>query len=80
MPENSLVQVILMDEKITKDMTLGDLLTKFPQTAEVLMQKGMHCVGCHVAVSETLEQGLKAHGMDDKGVDGVLKELNDIIK
>ena len=69
-----------MAEKINKGMTLGDLLTKFPQTAEILMKKGMHCVGCHVAVSETLEQGLKAHGMDDKEVEGVVKELNDAVK
>ncbi len=72
-------KVILMD-KITKDMTIGETITKFPKTAEVLMEKGIHCVGCHVAVSETLEQGLKAHGKDDKEVSKIMEEMNEAVK
>ena len=67
-------------DKITKDMTIGETITKFPKTAEVLMEKGIHCVGCHVAVSETLEQGLKAHGKDDKEVDKIMEEMNKAVK
>jgi len=67
-------------DKITKDMTIGETITKFPKTAEVLMGKGIHCVGCHVAVSETLEQGLKAHGKDDKEVDKIMEEMNKAVK
>lgn len=69
-----------MTKKITKDTMLGELITKFPKTAEVLMEKGIHCVGCHVAFSETLEQGLKAHGMNNKEVGKVVKELNEVVK
>lgn len=72
--------MILMTKKITKDTMLGELITKFPKTAEVLMEKGIHCVGCHVAFSETLEQGLKAHGMNNKEVGKVVKELNEVVK
>jgi len=67
-------------DKITKDMTIGETITKFPKTAEVLMEKGIHCVGCHVAVSETLEQGLKAHGKDDKEVSKIMEEMNEAVK
>lgn len=79
MPPIFSFKVILMD-KITKDMTIGETITKFPKTAEVLMEKGIHCVGCHVAVSETLEQGLKAHGKDDKEVDKIMEEMNKAVK
>ena len=69
-----------MANKITKDMAIGELITKFPKTAEILVGKGIHCVGCHVAFSETLEQGLKAHGKDDKEIDKIGKELNEAVK
>ncbi len=65
-----------MAEKITKDMTIGEVVSKFPKTAKVLMEKGMACVGCHVAFNETLEQGLKAHGASDKDVEEAMKEMN----
>lgn len=66
--------------KITRDMTLGDIISRYPETAEVMMKKGLHCVGCHVAAFETLEQGAKAHGMSDKDIESMLKEMNNLIK
>lgn len=54
-----------MDEKkITKDMTFGQVLKDYPQIAPIFMKYGMHCIGCHIAVSETIEQGAAAHGVD----------------
>ncbi len=67
-------------EKITKKMTLGDIISRYPETAEVMMKRGLHCVGCHVAAFETLEQGAKAHGMSDKDIESMLKEMNNLIK
>lgn len=52
--------------KITKDMTLGEVVQSFPQTVEVMMKYGLHCIGCHVAAWETLEQGATAHGITGK--------------
>ena len=63
---------------ITKDMTIGEVIAKHPETAQVMLSYGLHCVGCHVAASETLEQGARAHGMDDKAVDKMIKEMNDM--
>jgi hybrid cluster-associated redox disulfide protein len=67
-------------EEITKDMMIGDVVQKYPETAVVMMKSGMHCVGCHVAAHETVEQGCKGHGMDDKQVDVLVKEMNKVIK
>ena len=44
------------------------------------METGMHCIGCHMAGQETLEQGLKALGMDDKQVEEIVKKINEKIK
>lgn len=61
---------------ITKDMTIGDVVAKYPACIEVLMSAGVHCVGCHVSYLETLEQGFKGHGMADEEVDAVIAKLN----
>ena len=61
---------------ITKDMTIGDVVAKYPACIEPLQSAGVHCVGCHVSYHETLEQGFKGHGMSDEEVDMVISKLN----
>jgi len=67
-----------MENKITRNMTLGETIEKYPASAEILMRYGLHCIGCHVATWETLEQGATAHGMDNKKLENMLKELNNL--
>lgn len=62
--------------KITKTMLLGDIVSKHPEAVDIMIQRGLHCIGCHVAYWETLEQGAKAHGMSDKDINEMLKEMN----
>lgn len=50
--------------EITKDMTIGELLRVNPNVAPVLMEVGMHCLGCPSAQGETLEEAAMVHGMD----------------
>ena len=61
------------DNKITKDMTFGEVLKKYPETIKTFFEYGMHCFGCHIAVSETIEQGALAHGVD---VGQLMQDLN----
>lgn len=63
-------------EKITKDMTFGAVIEKFPESAAIMMKHGLHCVGCHVAAWETVEQGVAAHGMSKEDLDKMMKEIN----
>ncbi|MGB7060864.1 MAG: DUF1858 domain-containing protein [Candidatus Zixiibacteriota bacterium] len=58
---------------ITKDMTFGVVLKKYPHTVKTFFQYGMHCFGCHLAVDETIEQGAMAHGVE---VDKLIEDLN----
>lgn len=50
--------------KITKDMTIGEILRVNPDVAPVLMDAGMHCLGCPSAQGESLEEAAMVHGMD----------------
>jgi hybrid cluster-associated redox disulfide protein len=51
---------------ITKDMSFGEVLQRFPQTMPVFGKYGMHCIGCSMSAFETIEQGALAHGIDVK--------------
>ncbi|MBS3101295.1 iron-sulfur cluster assembly accessory protein [Candidatus Woesearchaeota archaeon] len=64
---------------VTKGMTIGDVVAKYPASIEPLQAAGVHCVGCHVSYHETLEQGFKGHGMSDEEVDIVITKINQAI-
>jgi len=49
--------------KITKDMNLGEVVSKYPETAEIFLKHGLPCAMCHVAFFETIEDGAKSHGI-----------------
>ena len=40
---------------VTKDMTIGEILRANPEVAPVLLDAGMHCLGCPASQGETLE-------------------------
>lgn len=50
--------------EITKEMTIGEILRVAPETAPLLMQAGMHCLGCPSAQGESLEEAAMVHGID----------------
>ncbi len=62
--------------KITKETKMSEILMKKPEAARMLMEAGMHCVGCPMAMQETLEDGCIAHGMTKKQIEKLVKELN----
>ncbi len=58
--------------EITKDMTIGQVLSLVPDCAELLMGAGMHCLGCPSARAESIEQACAVHGVDpDELVDAI---------
>lgn len=58
--------------EITKDMTIGEILRTAPDVAPILMEAGMHCLGCPSAQAESLEEAAIVHGMD---VDGLMEKI-----
>ena len=57
---------------ITKDMSIGEILQANPKVAPILMEAGMHCLGCPSAQGETLEEAAMVHGMD---ADDLMKKI-----
>lgn len=59
--------------QVTKDMLIGEVLMIDRGIAEILMQSGMHCVGCPSSAGETLEEASMVHGMD---VNKLISDIN----
>ena len=60
---------------ITKDTIIGDVLRINPAAAKVLMEIGMHCLGCPASAGETLEEACQVHGVN---TDEVLDRINSL--
>lgn len=63
-------------EIISKEMTFAEVMEKHPEAAEIMVRYGLHCIGCHVAYWETIEQGARAHGLSEEQIGEMLAELN----
>lgn len=61
---------------ITKDMTIEQVVSEYPETMLVFMRHGLHCVGCHVSAYESIEEGAMAHGIN---VDALVADLNKVV-
>ena len=59
--------------EINKDMTIGELLEKAPELAEILLEAGMLCLGCPASQAETIAEACDVHGID---VEELIKKLN----
>ena len=59
--------------KIEKTTKIGELIEKAPEKADILLDAGMHCLGCPSAQAETLEEACMVHGID---VEELLEKLN----
>ena len=59
--------------KIERTTTIGELLEKNPEKADILLEAGMHCLGCPASQAETIEEACMVHGID---VEELVNELN----
>lgn len=66
----------MSDKKINKEMKIEEILQNHPETVEIFLKHGFHCLGCAAASFENLKEGAKAHGID---TDKLVGELNEII-
>ena len=60
--------------KITKNMTIAEVLKQNENLQDVLMGFGMHCFSCPCALAETLEEAAEVHEID---VDLLVEKLNE---
>ena len=59
--------------KIEKTTKIGELIEKAPEKADILLEAGMHCLGCPASQAESIEEACMVHGID---VEELLAKLN----
>ena len=58
--------------QVTKDTMIGELLQIDENIAPVLLDIGMHCLGCPSSQMETIAEAAMVHGIEpDAGVDRI---------
>ncbi len=62
---------------ISKQMTIEEVVRKYPETRSTFERYGLGCVGCGAALFENIEQGARVHGID---VDELITDLNAQVK
>ena len=67
-------------QKISKEMTIGDIVERYPEVIETLLSYGVHCVGCHVSPYESLEDGFRGHGLSEEDINGAVEKLNKVVQ
>ena len=60
--------------EITRETVIGDIVDFDPETAEVFMECGMHCIDCPVSRMESIEEACEVHGVDP---DELIENLKD---
>ena len=62
--------------EITKQTKMGEMIEYDRGIAVVLMESGMHCVGCPASIGESLDEACMVHGLD---ADEVLAKINEYL-
>lgn len=66
-----------MAKEVTNNMYIGEVLQVDPGLAGILMEAGMHCLGCPSSQMESVEEAAMVHGFD---ADDLVKKLNAYLK
>lgn len=69
-----------MDMKIKKSDLIGEVLKKNPKVAEVFIEAGLQCICCPMMYNETIEEGCKAHGMNERDIKKLIEKINKEIR
>ena len=53
-----------MAEKfVTGETLVGEIVSKYPESVEILLSIGMHCLGCPASRAESLQDACAVHGI-----------------
>lgn len=59
--------------RINRETTIGEVLVLYPKSQEILMEIGMHCLGCPSSQMETIGEAAMVHGID---ADLIIEKIN----
>ena len=63
--------------KVTKDTMIGELLQIDADIAPMLLNIGMHCLGCPSSQMETIGEAAMVHGIEP---DDLVNDINDFLE
>lgn len=63
----------MSEKKVTKEMSIVEIIQNYPEALPIFAKYGLGCVGCAAAKFENLEAGAKVHGIDP---DKLVEEIN----
>ena len=62
--------------QVTKDTMIGELLNIDENVAPILLEIGMHCLGCPSSQMETIEEAAMVHGIEPNAL---VNKINDFL-
>ncbi|MFA5108202.1 MAG: DUF1858 domain-containing protein [Candidatus Micrarchaeia archaeon] len=63
-------------EKIDKNTLIAEIIVDYPELMQMLIDEGLHCIGCPASSFEGIGDGCAVHGMDEKQTDALIEKLN----
>ena len=67
----------MAEQYVTGETLVGEIVTKYPETVEILLSIGMHCLGCPSSRGETVAEACAVHGVD---LNALLEKVNAAIE
>ena len=65
-----------VNEMITKDMIIGDVINEPPDLVRTFFANGMMCIGCPASQGESIDAAATVHGLD---ADQLVSALNEAL-
>jgi len=65
--------------EIKKDANIANLVFAHPEVADVLLDYGLHCVGCFASAFDTIEDGAKVHQMSDEEIEEMMERIQEVV-
>lgn len=65
-----------MAAQVSRETMIGELLQIDAEVAPILLEIGMHCLGCPSSQMESIEEAAMVHGIDP---DALVNKINEFL-
>ncbi len=65
--------------KITKEISIEELVENVPESVKYLMEKGIKCIACGEPIWGTLEDAAKEKNLSDEEIITIINDLQSLI-
>ncbi|MBS3061876.1 MAG: iron-sulfur cluster assembly accessory protein [Candidatus Diapherotrites archaeon] len=65
--------------RVSSRMTIGEIVTQYPEAVEPLFEAGVPCAGCGVRFDASLSESLSNQGIEGPKADEFISKLNETI-